>query len=241
MWSERVWPIANLMRPRARAFASVFGIAKYESTKSSTSFVCLGSFDQTERSPPIVETTSLRVEVVSPSMLGTNAERLPTTVDEAQIRVSAIGADGQLDTGFAGDVEVYIQFLLPGVLVGTAIVSQVSPGWLKLATYIILLPLILLQAAGFRRPIKSERSVGLAFGGGVGVLYSVTTISGPPLAVLLSNQGLTKKDFRAALGLVRLAESGMTAVAYLYAGLYSATSLALVPWILPAILVGVRG
>jgi uncharacterized membrane protein YfcA len=123
--------------------------------------------------------------------------------------------------------------------VGTAIVSQVSPGWLKLATYIVLLPLILLQAAGFRRPIKSERSVGLVFGGGVGVLYSVTTISGPPLAVLLSNQGLTKKDFRAALGLVRLAESGMTAVAYLYVGLYSATSLALVPWILPAILVGV--
>jgi hypothetical protein len=129
--------------------------------------------------------------------------------------------------------------LVPGVIVGTAIVSQVSPGWLKLATYIVLLPLILLQAAGFRRPIKSERSVGLVFGGGVGVLYSVTTISGPPLAVLLSNQGLTKKDFRAALGLVRLAESGMTAAAYLYVGLYSATSLALVPWILPAIVIGV--
>jgi hypothetical protein len=129
--------------------------------------------------------------------------------------------------------------LVPGVVVGTAIVSQVSPGWLKIATYIVLLPLILLQAAGFRRPIKSERSVGLVFGGGIGVLYSVTTISGPPLAVLLSNQGLTKKDFRAALGLVRLAESGMTAAAYLYVGLYSATSLALVPWILPTILIGV--
>jgi hypothetical protein len=38
---------------------------------------------------------------------------------------------------------------------------------------------------------------------------------------------------------VRLAESGMTAAAYLYVGLYSATSLALVPWILPAIVIGV--
>src|SRR5215471_21595020 len=37
--------------------------------------------------------------------------------------------------------------LAPGVIVGTLIVSQVSPSWLKLATYAVLLPLILLQAA----------------------------------------------------------------------------------------------
>jgi uncharacterized membrane protein YfcA len=129
--------------------------------------------------------------------------------------------------------------LLPGVILGTALVSQVSPGWLKFGTFIVLLPLILLQAAGFRRPIRSERSVGLVFGGGVGVLYSVTTISGPPLAVMLSNQGLTKRDFRAALGFIRLAESSLTAVAYGYAGLYSMESLGLIPYILPSIAVGV--
>jgi len=127
----------------------------------------------------------------------------------------------------------------PGVAIGTAIVSQVNPAWLKFATFLVLLPLILLQAAGYRRPIRSERSVGLVFGGGVGVLYSVTTISGPPLAVMLSNQGLTKKDFRAALGFVRLAESSMTGAAYLYAGLFSSESLALIPWIVPSIAIGV--
>jgi uncharacterized membrane protein YfcA len=129
--------------------------------------------------------------------------------------------------------------LLPGVVLGTAIVSQVNPAWLKFGTFLVLLPLILLQAAGFRRPIRSERSVGLAFGGGVGILYSVTTISGPPLAVMLSNQGLAKKDFRAALGFVRLAESSFTAVAYWYAGLYSRDSMALIPLILPSIAIGV--
>lgn len=129
--------------------------------------------------------------------------------------------------------------LLPGVVLGTALVSQVNPGWLKFATFVVLLPLILFQAAGYRRPIKSERSVGLVFGGGVGVLYSVTTISGPPLAVMLSNQGLTKKDFRAALGFIRLAESSFTGVAYAYAGLYNAESLALIPYILPSIAIGV--
>ena len=129
--------------------------------------------------------------------------------------------------------------LLPGVIVGTMIVSQVNPGWLRFGTFVVLLPLILFQAAGYRRPIKSEQSVGFVFGGGVGVLYSVTTISGPPLAVMLSNQGLTQKDFRAALGFIRLAESSFTGIAYAYAGLYSVQSLALIPYILPSIAVGV--
>jgi uncharacterized membrane protein YfcA len=129
--------------------------------------------------------------------------------------------------------------LAPGVLLGTALVSRVNPGWLKFGTFIVLLPLILFQAAGYRRPIQSERSVGFVFGGGVGLLYSVTTISGPPLAVMLSNQGLTKQDFRAALGFIRLAESSFTAVAYYYAGLYSLESLGLIPYILPSIAIGV--
>jgi uncharacterized protein len=129
--------------------------------------------------------------------------------------------------------------LLPGVVLGTMLVSRVNPAWLKFGTFLALLPLILIQAAGYRRPIRSERSVGVVFGGGVGVLYSVTTISGPPLAVMLSNQGLTKRDFRAALGFIRLAESSFTAVAYAYAGLYSLESLALIPWILPSIALGV--
>ena len=129
--------------------------------------------------------------------------------------------------------------LVPGVIVGTAVVAQVNSGWLRFITFIGLLPLILLQAAGYRRPIKSERSVSFVFGGGLGVLYSVTTISGPPLAIMLNNQGLAKRDFRAALGVVRLAESSMTAVAYAYAGLFTTQSLALIPWIVPSIVIGV--
>ena len=129
--------------------------------------------------------------------------------------------------------------LIPGVVVGTLIVSSISQSWLKLWTYLILLPLILIQAGGFRRPIQSERAIGLPFGMGLGVLYSVTTISGPPLAVLLNNQGLAKRDFRAALGIIRLAESSFTAVAYLTAGLFTLRSIHLVPQILPSVLIGV--
>src|SRR5438045_8241987 len=129
--------------------------------------------------------------------------------------------------------------LAPGVVLGTSLLHRVQPGWLKLATFVVLLPLILLQAAGFRRPIKAERPVGLAFGGGLGVLYSVTTISGPPLALMLSNQGFTKQDFRAGLGLVRLAESTFTAVAYYFAGMFATESLGVFPYIIPSVVVGI--
>lgn len=129
--------------------------------------------------------------------------------------------------------------LVPGVIAGTMMVSSVNPNWLKLYTFLVLLPLILLQAAGIRRAIRAERSAGLIFGAGVGVLYSVTTISGPPLAIALNNQGFAKKEFRAALGFVRLAESSMTAVAYLYAGLFVRPSFMLLPWIVPSVAIGV--
>ncbi|HXD74109.1 MAG TPA: sulfite exporter TauE/SafE family protein [Vicinamibacterales bacterium] len=129
--------------------------------------------------------------------------------------------------------------LVPGVIVGTMIVTNVGSSWLKLWTYLLLLPLILFQAAGFRRPIKSERAIGLPFGFSLGILYSMTTISGPPLALLLNNQGLQKREFRASLGFIRLAESSFTAIAYLTAGLITKQSNLLIPQILPSVLIGV--
>src|SRR6516162_2317955 len=136
-------------------------------------------------------------------------------------------------------VALIVVGLLPGVIAGTVIVSHVTPSWLKLWTYFVLLPVILFQAAGYRRPVRSEKAVGLPFGFGLGVLYSVTTISGPPLAVLLNEQGIGKREFRAALGLVRLAESTFTAIAYLTAGLITTTSMQLIPLIVPSVLFGV--
>ena len=129
--------------------------------------------------------------------------------------------------------------LIPGVVIGTLVVAYVRPDWLKLGTFTLLLPLILLQAAGYRRPIQSERAVGYPFGTGVGLLYSLTTISGPPLALMLNNQGLAKREFRAALGFIRLAEATFTAIAYTYAGLFTRESLGLTTSIVPSLLIGV--
>src|SRR5499433_2168494 len=110
--------------------------------------------------------------------------------------------------------------MLPGIAVGASVLASLQPGWVKFATYTIILPLILVQAAGWRRPIQSTWLIGLPFGTALGILYSVTTISGPPLAILFNNQGLVKNEFRAGLALVRVAESGVTAFAYYQLGLF---------------------
>lgn len=129
--------------------------------------------------------------------------------------------------------------LIPGIIGGAYLLSRVNPEWLKLFVFLVLLPLILLQAAGLRRPISAERILGIPFGAGIGLLYSLTTISGPPLALMFNNQGLVKQEFRAALGLIRVAESTITATAYYFLGLYTWESAALLPAIVPSVLVGV--
>ena len=129
--------------------------------------------------------------------------------------------------------------LFPGIVLGALLLSTVNPEWLKLFVYTSLLPLILLQAAGVRRPVRLTPALGAPFGTGLGILYSLTTISGPPLALLFNNQGLVKQEFRAALGMIRVAESTLTALAYYHLGLFAAPSLRLLPWIVPVVAVGV--
>ena len=125
-----------------------------------------------------------------------------------------------------------------GIALGTIVLAGVDPRWMKLITFTVLLPMILLQGAGWRRPFRSMRFAGPAIGFGVGGLYAVTTVSGPPLAVTLTNQGLTRGEFRAGMAILRLIESSLTAIAYAWAGLFTVESLALVPSILPCLLIG---
>ena len=129
--------------------------------------------------------------------------------------------------------------MLPGIAVGAFVLASLQPGWIKLGTYAAILPLILVQAAGWRRPIRSTWLIGLPFGTALGILYSVTTISGPPLAILFNNQGLVKSEFRAGLALVRVAESSVTAIVYYQLGLFIAESADLLLVFMPSVVVGV--
>src|SRR6201985_782330 len=129
--------------------------------------------------------------------------------------------------------------LLPGIAVGASVLASLQPGWIKFTTYALILPLILVQAAGWRRPVRSTWLIGLPLGSALGILYSVTTISGPPLAILFNNQGLVSTEFRAGLALVRVAESSVTAIVYYQLGLFVAESTSLLSALIPAAIVGI--
>jgi uncharacterized membrane protein YfcA len=128
--------------------------------------------------------------------------------------------------------------LAPGVIVGSFLLAHVGPSWVKLGTFAVLLPLILVQAHGRSWPIRREKLAGAPLGAGVGLLYSLTTISGPPLALFFNNQKFDRADFKVGLAIVRTAESVLTLIAYAWMGLFTQDSAGMIGWIIPGILIG---
>ncbi len=127
---------------------------------------------------------------------------------------------------------------LPGIALGVTVLKSASPDSLRFGTYVVLLPLVLLQAAGLRRPLPQKSRAEIPMGFGIGTLYACTTISGPPLGLLFNNQGLAQDEFRAAISLFRVTESTATALAYGLLSMYTPDSVRLSFHILPCILIG---
>jgi hypothetical protein len=65
----------------------------------------------TETLPGISGTQSLKIELISPTNPGTIDQRLPDTARMVQIKVTALGPQGEVDTSVSRDVAVYAQFL----------------------------------------------------------------------------------------------------------------------------------
>lgn len=128
--------------------------------------------------------------------------------------------------------------LVPGVIIGALLLGYIAASSAKLTAYLVLLPLILIQASGRRWPIRRERLAAIPLGAGVGVLYGLTTISGPPLALFWNNQGLAKDEFRFGLAVVRTIESVCALIAYAVLGLVTKDSVGILPWIIPGVLIG---
>ena len=138
-----------------------------------------------------------------------------------------------------------VSTLLPGVILGTIGLTYLAVNDVKLVVYATLLPLVALQLLGVSRPFKNEKRGGAAVGPGIGFLYALTTISGPPLALFLRNQGLSKDEFRCTIAQIRVAESSLTLATYFAfstffsAKLVTLPSLTLLPYLFAPVIVGV--
>jgi len=138
-----------------------------------------------------------------------------------------------------------VSTLLPGVILGTIGLTYLAVNDVKVVVYATLLPLVILQLWGFSRPIRNHSRGGAAVGSGIGFLYALTTISGPPLALFLRNQGLSKDEFRCTIAQVRLAESSLTLATYIVfstffsANLVSLPAISLLPYLLIPVMIGI--
>lgn len=56
--------------------------------------------------------------------------------------------------------------LVPGVIIGALLLGHIAPASVKLAAFLTLLPLILLQAAGKRFPLRREKTAAAPLGVG---------------------------------------------------------------------------
>jgi hypothetical protein len=134
---------------------------------------------------------------------------------------------------------------LPGIVGGSVLGGyflslSFSGSSLKLVVYLTLLPLILMQAYGLRKPVELSnwRKFGSLIVFPVGVLYGISTISGPPLAILINNQGLSKDHFKFAIALLRTAESLTAFLVYLKLGIFSSYVIRYAALTSPAIVSG---
>lgn len=140
-----------------------------------------------------------------------------------------------------GRARPVVTTLLPGVILGTIGLAYLAVNDVKVIVYATLLPLVILQLIGFSRPFKNEARGGKAVGPGIGFLYALTTISGPPLALFLRNQGMSKNEFRCTIAQIRVAESSLTLGTYLVFSTFFGAKLITLPAVslLPVLIVPV--
>ena len=133
----------------------------------------------------------------------------------------------------------FIIGLAPGVIIGSYLLSIVNSNLVKIVLYVVLLPLIFIQLLGLSWPIRKENKVSPFIGGLVGLLYSLTTVSGPPLALFWRNQGLVKDEFRCTIAQIRVAEASFTTATYMSLGLFSTAAINLIPVFVIPVIIGV--
>ncbi|MDP2875945.1 MAG: sulfite exporter TauE/SafE family protein [Holophaga sp.] len=128
--------------------------------------------------------------------------------------------------------------LLPGTVIGASMVALLPVLSLKLATYCVLFPLVLLQASGFTWQALAHRLARFPFGLATGIVYGATTISGPMLSLYFQNAKTGREEYRASVAALRVTESLLTAIIYLMLGLYTRESLEVAKWLAPAGIIG---
>lgn len=121
---------------------------------------------------------------------------------------------------------------------GTLFLLIVSGNVLKIITGILITIFAVFLLSGRSIPIANEKVAYISAGALSGLLSGSISVSGPPMALMLSNQGMSKQMFRANLALVGVILNGVTAITFVYSGLVDQELSVYLLWMLPVMLIG---
>lgn len=135
----------------------------------------------------------------------------------------------------------------PAVLmvpVGTLLHAWLSPYALKLAISSTIIVVALLLLSGVRLRIRRDRVAGTIVGAISGLIFPISAISRPPVALFMVNQQWGVWEMRAVLSTYSVTLDTMTLLGFLVSGGITAQSMALdglmVPALLAALLISPR-
>ncbi|MEF2967510.1 sulfite exporter TauE/SafE family protein [Paenibacillus sp. M1] len=97
---------------------------------------------------------------------------------------------------------------------GSGLLLYVDDTALKIAAGILIALFAAVMLTGWTAPVRNERLGFVAVGLASGLLNGSISMSGPPVALFLSNQGMDKQTFRANLTLYALVLNAVTIASY---------------------------
>lgn len=136
-------------------------------------------------------------------------------------------------------IRILILFSLLAAPVGAYLLLLLDERPLKLFTGVFIILIAILQLLGKTFPVKNEKVAFVPVGMLSGALNGSISMSGPPVALFLSNQRTGKDVFRANITAYALLLNIITIGTYLYGGMLTRPVFSGSLWLIPSMFVGV--
>ena len=122
---------------------------------------------------------------------------------------------------------------------GTYLLIYLHPSVLKFFTGVVIITFSGILLSGKSFPVHNEKLAFVPVGILSGLLNGSISMSGPPVALFLSNQGVNKETFRANITAYGIILNIITVCTYSYSGLLTKEVIVYATWFIPSMLVGV--
>lgn len=128
---------------------------------------------------------------------------------------------------------------LAAVPFGAWLLAWLDVAVMKVAAGLLIMLFAIAMLRGKTFPIRREKTAFVVVGLISGLLNGSISVSGPPVALFLSNQGVDRQTFKANLTGYAIMLNVHTLVVFGVAGMLDGETLAACAWLLPAMAAGV--